>query len=107
MPMIKAVMLVPVRDNDGRRFTKTEWTRLEHRLAAAFGGYSLLPGRVTGGWVHEGRLFRDQSRQYAVALNSWSQLSAWLEVVRWTRTAFRQEAMFIEVNGVPEVLHGE
>ena len=95
--MITAVVLVPTRNNEGREFSRREWTELERRLAAAFGGFSLLPGRVTGGWPHEGRLNRDRSRQYTVALQSWLQLASRLEIVTWARTAFEQEAMFIEV----------
>jgi hypothetical protein len=103
--VIKAIVLVPERDNDGRRFSGAHWRELELRLAQ-LGGFSLLPGRVTGGWMHQGRLYRDLSRQYLVVLSSWFELAPWLEVVVWARAAFRQQALYIDVAGVPEIVHG-
>lgn len=39
-----------------------------------------------------------------MALASWTQLPQWLEVVRWARTKFRQEAIYVEVAGIPEII---
>ena len=97
-------MLVPVRDNEGRRFPRSAWRELERRLVQS-GGLSLTP-RVTGVWQSGGRVYRDINRQYVVSLTSWTQLPDWLGVVRWARDYFRQEAMYIEVAGVPEVIEG-
>lgn len=103
--MIKTQVLVPTRDNDGRAFGRSAWRELERRLLA-FGGYSRESG-VFGGWTDaSGRLYNDTSRQYTVALESWLDLAAWLAVVQWARTAFRQDALFIEVAGIPEVADG-
>lgn len=68
-----------------------------------FGGFSRLAS-VRGTWAFEGRTYRDTSRQYIVALNSWTQLPAWLDIARQISTLFQQEALYIEVAGVPEIL---
>jgi len=103
--VIKVLVLVPERDNQGHRYSGADWREMEEHLAQ-LGGFSLLPGRVTGGWMHEGRLYRDLSRQYLVVLSSWFELTRWLEVVVWARVAFRQRALYIEVAGVPEIVDG-
>ncbi len=100
--MIKAIFLVPIRDNHGDGFSTADWRTLERRLLE-FGGFTCARG-VSGAWEHEGRVYRDSSRRYEVALEDWGRLHGWLEAVRWVRWHFRQEAIYIEVAGIPEVL---
>lgn len=60
---------------------------------------------VYGQWVDErGRVYRDRSRAYTISLSGWRQLPAWLELVAWVQSRFEQDAVYIEVNGAPEVL---
>ena len=99
--MIETVLLVAVRDNQGRRFSPRLWDQLELRLAA-FGGFTRA-GDVVGQWASQGRTYADRSREYRVALTSWWQLADWLAVVDWARDAFRQEALYIKVAGIPEI----
>ena len=100
--MIRTVVLIPVRDNEGRRFPRAAWTELEVRLLE-FGGVTKA-GEVEGAWRQGDRLYRDRSAQYVVSLGSWLQLEAWLDVVRWARQEFRQEALYVEVAGIPEII---
>jgi hypothetical protein len=100
--VIKTVFLVPLRDNDGRPFAESDWLALEARLLQ-FGGFSWIDN-VAGIWQASGRVYRDVSRQYTVSLKRWIQLPAWLEIVLWVRTHFRQEAIYIEVANVPDIL---
>ena len=100
--MIKALVLVPVRDNDGEPFPRRTWLELEQRLTA-FGGFSRRNG-VVGVWESEERLYNDISREYSTALAFWTQFPEWLSIVRWACEAFRQEAMYIEVAGLPEII---
>ena len=68
-----------------------------------FGGVS-WSGGVAGAWRSpSGRVYRDRNRQYTVSLERWSQFPDWLDVIRWVRERFRQEAIYIKVAGVPEV----
>ena len=98
--MMKTVVIVPVRDNDGRPFPASVWLELEDRLRR-FGGFTR--DRVLGEWVEQGRVYRDRSRRYTVSMSA-RHLGAWVDLVLWAREAFRQEAMYIEINGVPEIL---
>ena len=100
--MIKTMFLVPARDNDGRPFASSSWRSLNGLLVATFGGYTVTAG-VRGAWQFESRIYHDISRQYVVVLASWNQFGAWLEVIGWVRDEFHQEAIYIEVNGQPEI----
>jgi hypothetical protein len=104
--MIKTVFLVPVRDNAARPFSKATWRSLDRRLMAAFGGFTVI-SQVRGAWESQGRIYHDVSRQYIVVLNSWNQFSVWLDIVGWARETFHQEAMYVEVNGHPEIWRPE
>ena len=103
--VIKTAFLVPVRDNDGHPFSRSLWYELERRLVQSFGGYSRASD-VRGAWEHQGRVYRDISRQYSVSLERWIELPAWLALIGWVQTSFHQEAIYIEVAGVPEVFEG-
>jgi hypothetical protein len=100
--MIKTVVLIPLRDNEGRVFPRSLRRRLEDRLLQ-FGGLSRTRN-VVGIWRSGSTTYRDANYQYTVSLRSWLQLPAWLDVVLWAREQFRQEAMYIEVAGVPEII---
>ena len=99
--VIKTLLFVPIRNNEGRPFRRPQWRSLHARLRA-FGGYTRLPD-VTGEWESAGRVYHDRSRQYLVTLRSWAELGAWLAIVEDVRVALRQEALYIEVAGIPEI----
>ncbi|MGH2354932.1 MAG: hypothetical protein ACRDJN_25255 [Chloroflexota bacterium] len=103
--MIKTVVLIPIRDNAGRRFPQSLFLSLEERLLQ-FGGFSQTRN-VVGAWQADGHTYRDVSVQYTCSLRSWLHLHAWLDVVLWAREQFRQKALYIEVAGVPEIVGGE
>ncbi len=100
--MIEAVVLVPVTDNDGALFPASAWRTLEQRLLQ-FGGFSVREG-VRGAWRGEERVYHDRLVEYTTSLTSWNQFPKWLIVVRWAKTQFRQEAIYIRVAGVPDIL---
>ena len=102
--MIKAMILVPVRDNDGRRFGRDAWRELRKRLLQ-FGGYTDA-GLVAGAWESQGRVYQDENRQFVIALESWRDVPRFLDLAEWVRVRFRQEAVYIEIAGIPEILAG-
>ena len=102
--MIKTTVLIPVRDNNGRRFP-TELRRTLEARFLRFGGFTCEAG-IEGAWEQHGRIYRDRSYQYIVSLASWNDFPAWLEDVHWARKAFQQEALYIEVAGTTEVIAG-
>lgn len=102
--MIKTLVLVPIRDNDGQPFSPADWDLLERKLLERFGGFT-GGGMAEGAWSDDaGKVYRDVSRRYEVALSSWNQLPDWLDVVRWIRVHFRQIAVYVEVAGIPEII---
>ncbi len=100
--MIKTVFLVPVRDNCGNEFPASLVEELEQQLLQ-FGGFSQR-NDVSGAWEFQGTVYRDTSKEFTVSLQSWTQLEKWLNVVQWAKEKFRQEAIYIEVAGVPEII---
>jgi hypothetical protein len=100
--MIKTVLYLPIADNARQPFTKAEWKALEDRLAQ-FGGYSTQVN-IRGVWVDEGVRYEDENWAYTVALQSVRQLPAWVEVVEWALDTFRQEALYVELNGAPDIV---
>ena len=101
--MIKTETIIPTSDNDSVAFSRSAWRTLEGRLLEVGGGFTREP--VMGGWADStGRVYTDRSRRYTVALESWRDLGAWLAVVEWAVVTFRQEALYIEVAGVPEII---
>lgn len=101
--MIKTVMLLPVRDNDGHPFPHSAWEALEWHFMRAFGGFT-RESNVAGAWEREGRVYRGVSRRYEVALPSWMHFPEWLDIVRWACLHFRQRALYVEVAGVPDII---
>lgn len=104
--MIKTAPLVPRRDNAGQAFGREDWQSLEDRLFERFGGFT-REQYVAGAWRAGDRVYRDASRRYTVAIGGWMQLPAWLEIVRWRLEYLRQEAIYFEVAGVPEIVAGD
>ena len=101
--MIKTLFLVPERDNDGQPFDRALWLELDRRLAELSEGFSYRLD-VHGVWRSGDRVYRDVSREYTLSFPSWRRIPAWLALMDWVRVQFRQEALYIEVAGVPEVL---
>jgi hypothetical protein len=103
--VIKTLFLVPVHDNEETPISRQFWTELDTRLLMAFGGMTRNPG-VTGVWRAEDRIYEDESIQYNVALVSWWDLPTLLSIVDWVRESTRQEAIYVEIAGVPEIRGG-
>lgn len=99
MALIEAVFMLPEADNDGTPFTRADWEALGERLAAMADGYSVEIG-VHGVW----RGYRDLNRRYIVALEHWTDLPPWLDLVRWAQQHFRQQAIYVRVAGVADIL---
>jgi hypothetical protein len=104
--MILATVLVPLARNDGSPQPRSLFTRLEALLFDRFDGWT-DGGRKGGGWRSGDRtIYRDQSRQYEVALDSWRSVPAFLEVVEFVALHFKQLAVFYTIAGVPDIMPG-
>ncbi len=103
--MIKATILIPKRDNDGRPFDRRILQAFEARLIELSGGFSITRD-VEGVWRYEGKTYIDRSDRYEVAMQDWDGIAPFLEVVRWARVRFRQEALYVEIAGIPQIISG-
>src|SRR5690606_32796588 len=63
-------LFIPLASNEGETFTADHHAAFEAVLTGLFGGFSRLPGVVTGGWEDAGRIYRDDLVIYAVVLPS-------------------------------------
>ena len=102
--MVKTLFFVPLVDNEGTPFLPADWSALEHRLWLLAEGFSRRDG-VQGAWKdNDGSVHTGENREFTIALTSWTQLAEWLETVQWAKAHFRQLAIYLEVNGSPEIL---
>lgn len=105
--MFEIQVFVPVADNDGVVFDDGAFGALETVLCDRFGGFSLFPTPVVGGWRGpEGRIYRDTLRAYAV----WTETPELSDDLRATaayvKVAFAQEAVSVRIpaTGRAEIL---
>ena len=102
--MIKTSLHVPHTDNDGQAFLAEDWRELEIRLIDQFGGFS-CDLHVAGAWRSAtGVLYWDVSRRYIIALDSWARIPTFLDTVTWVIERFRQEAIYVDIAGIPEII---
>lgn len=98
-------ILIPLTSNEGAAFEAAHHLAFEAHLINAFGGYSLLPGTVRGGWMDAGVTFTDETRVYAIALTSLLADSAKiLAVVETAKAHYSQLAIFVRYLGQAEIM---
>lgn len=102
--MIEITFFIPTVDNDGVRFQESAFGAFEAKASELFGGFSQLPGIAAGGWVDQGRHYRDTHRVYAVFLGSIADGAKVASLAAWVRESFRQEAVTIRYLGLAEIL---
>lgn len=102
--MIVVEILIPLTSNEGAVFTADHHVAFEAHLIATFGGYSLLPGTVRGGWEADGVVYSDETRVYAVAIASITAGGKVGEVVEVAKVHYGQLAIFVRYLGLAETL---
>jgi len=106
--MIETFFLVPQRDNDGNPFPRAKFQALRERILSEFGGLTVEEDHSTGYWTDgEGRLYADRNDKYVIAIESLTQIPKVLELVRWVRKEFQQEAIYLSVAGIVEIIGDE
>lgn len=101
--MIEFNLLIPVRGNDGAAFSKAHHAAFEGEALAAFGGFSLLPGLVVGGWAQGGVVYSDDLYPYVVvgSLLDGGKVRA---LAVWATVHYGQEAIYVSALGVAEIV---
>ncbi len=91
---LEATILVPLHDNQGRRFTEEEWQAAVGVLVHAFGGVTL--GEPQEGWWVNGRreVQREQVRPVVVSFAP-ERLEEFRRLVRQIGKRLGQEAMYV------------
>lgn len=102
--MFDLVILIPVRDNDGDDFPESAFALFEEILVTRFGGFTCEAGTASGGWAFEGRVYRDETRVYHVAMRTIGDGVLVVSVVAFAKSHFRQEAIFIRYLNIIEIL---
>ena len=102
--MIEFRILTPVADNDGHAFSSQHHMDFESEVLRRFGGFSLLPGTVTGQWASEGRTYTDDLRVYVIAVESIFDAGRIRELAQYAVAHYRQEAIYVAVLGFSEVV---
>lgn len=96
-PTTHVDLLLPVRDNDGQHFSPAEIAAFETQLLTLAGGFT-RKGEVAGVWRDSaGRVYRDRSRLYSLTVPRSAAASIARAIDRAVRSAFRQEASFVEL----------
>ncbi len=101
--MFEITILIPVCDNSGVRFESEHHAGFEHVLAESFGGFTCT-GEASGGWLDGGRLYRDSTRVYVIAVDGLAGASRAVDVARFACAHYRQEAIFLRYLGQAEVI---
>jgi hypothetical protein len=96
--MIEVQMLIPVTDNAGARFSEAYFVVFEDHITETFGGYSLLPSEVAGGWRNDAGIV------YAVAIVSLTDGSRIGDLAAFAKAHFKQEAIAVRYLGQIEIL---
>lgn len=101
--MLAVELFVPLADNDGVVFSDDHHNAFEAHLGGTYSGFSRL-NEVQGGWVHEGRVYRDNLVTYMVAIPSITDGAKVRETAELIKRHYRQEAVFVRYLGLAEVL---
>jgi hypothetical protein len=98
-------MLIPVADNEGKKFPFRVTAEFESAIVDRFGGYTSLPSELTGEWRNDaGVRYRDRSQCCLIAVDSIGRGSDLVALAQLAKKLFSQEAIAIRYLGQLEVL---
>ena len=92
--------LLPLKDNEGRAFSRADFERVRTELTERFGGVTaFLQAPAQGAWKEEGETTRDEVVLYEVMAEELER--AWWKGYReQLERRFRQEAILVRAVGV-------
>ncbi len=94
--MLERVIVVPLRDNDGKSLSR-EHQVIRNDLLRIVGGFSILHQR--GVWVEGGLTYRDASIRYVVSCSS-EQDTTIVQLIPLWAALCRQQAIYTHVTHV-------
>ncbi|SMO92783.1 hypothetical protein [Melghirimyces algeriensis] len=105
--MIETYILIPQADNDGNPFSVSKLKNLRNIIIEEFGGVSVEEGTISGYWKGGEKTYKDTNDKYMIALNSLTEIPKFLEIARWVRKEFQQEAVYVNIAGIAEIIGDE
>jgi len=102
--VIEVQVLIPVADTAGVTFDPSFDVEFETFLATEFGGFSQLPGLVSGGWVSAGVFYPDHHRVYMVSLTSICDGGKVRKMADTAKATYQQLAVYIRYLGLAEII---
>mgnify|MGYP000530729165 CR=1 FL=1 len=94
--MVETRFLLPVASNTGIPFEESRFEWLEEQLTRRFGGFT-YEGEFRGGYYHKGKILRETSRRYVVAVRR-AQLPELMRFLHEVKRDFKQEALYVVVS---------
>jgi hypothetical protein len=92
--------LLPLRDNEGRAFTRADFERVRTELTERFGGVTaFLQAPAQGAWKEEGETTRDEVVLYEVMVETLER-AWWKDYRARLEQRFRQETILVRALGV-------
>lgn len=92
---IEARFLIPIVSNSGSAFEKSRFQWVEDELTRRFGGYT-LEGVFEGAYLDNGRIVREKSRRYLVAVPR-DRLDELKEFLREVKSRFGQKSLYVSI----------
>lgn len=102
--MFELSFIIPTHDNSGIDFGAEHFDAFERVVIDLFGGVTRVQGSLTGAWMEGGRVYRDRSVVYVVAVSSIVEGGKVAELVEQAKAHFEQEAIYVRYLGLSEIL---
>jgi len=103
--MIEVQIFIPTEDNNKVRFLQSHHDTFQAELIRLFGGYSLFPGVVAGGWQNAGTVYQDTALVYAVSVSVLiARGDALREMANFAKQHYLQLHVYVRYLGVNENL---
>lgn len=105
MKLIETFIMVPKHDNDGKAFPPSKYDNLNREIIEQFGGLTIE--HATGFWSDGKKVYQDRNYKYIIGIQSLKQVAEILELARYIRKEFKQEAVYVNVSGIAEIVGDE
>lgn len=105
LKLIETFIMVPKQNNDGKAFPPSKYDNLNREIIEQFGGLTIE--HATGFWSDGEKVYQDRNYKYIIGIQSLKQVAEILELARYIRKEFKQEAVYVNVSGIAEIVGDE
>lgn len=105
--MVKVLVQIPLLHNDGTPVPENVFKGFRELMLDEFGGWTKLPGVFEGAWRGEdGKRYEDSSYRYEIAIPE-TEVEHMKSIIRSLGKVTKQEAMYYEMDGKPDIMEIE